>query len=627
MQDISNIAIDVALWVHITVVIGALVAAMVSFAVERVSIEVTSVALLVGLLVWFQIAPLTAPGGGNLLGPETLLAGFANPSLISVLALLVMGQAMVQTGALSQLSRMFVRLSRRHRVLSLGSCFAGVLLTSAILNNTPVVVMFIPIMQSLALRFGWSPSSLMMPLSFAAILGGMTTLIGSSTNLLVASALSEVSDISIGLFDFFAIGVVLAAVGSIYVGVVLPRILPHRASLAGQLRTEGRQFIAEIDVSRGSDLIGAEAKAGQFKALPDITVRQIIRRGQTILPPFDGVQLEAGDAIIVAATRTALTDALTKVGGHMLTDIGRAEGHAELGEDRRPETGPGRSDRVLAEVMVAPASRMRDQTIDMVGFQQRFGCLVLGIQRRGRMARLQMRDIRLEPGDVLLVTGKREDVDALSSNPDLLLMTWAIRDMPVLDRSRHATAIFLSAVGLAAIGVLPITVAAAGGAFAMIAAGCLNLRQAVRAIDRTIVLLVGSTLALGAAMQETGAAQLIADTAVHLLPTTEPLWPMAMLFLVIALCTNIMSNNACAIIFTPIAISFGADLGVSPLAAAITVILAANCSFATPIGYQTNLLVMGPGRSRFRDYLIGGLPLVFLMWITYIIVAPGYFGF
>lgn len=607
--------------IHMWVVIALTVAVMVSFAWERVSLEMTSLALLVVLLVWFQLFPLPGPDGENLLDPTALLRGFANPSLLAVMALLVMGQAMVQTGALTGLTRMFLRLSGRHRVLALTSGFTGIVLTSAFLNNTPVVVMFIPIMQALAQRFGWSTSRVMMPLSFVAILGGMTTLMGSSTNLLVSSALTDLGQPALGIFQFSAIGVVMAAVGAVYAAAILPRILPDRGGLANILAAEGKQFVAEIDVTPDSRLVGATPVAGQFKALPDVTVRVVSRRGQNILPPFDDIELQAGDVLIVAATRPALTEALAINAGYLLTSTAAAPAAAETQEPgRRP------AERVLAEVMIAPASRMIDQTIDMVGFHRRFGCLVLGIQRRGRMARVRMGEIRLEAGDVLLIVGPREAVDNLAANPDIILMTWAIRDLPRLSRAPHAAAIFGLTVAAASSGFLPISVAAIAGASAMLATGCLNLRQAIRALDRTIFVLVGAALALGTALQATGAAAAIAMALLGALGDPGPVLTMGVLFAIVAVATNVLTNNACAVLFTPIAVGIANDLGMDPSIMAITVLLAANCSFATPIGYQTNLLVMGPGHYRFRDFLRGGLPLVVVMWIVFMAVAPTYFG-
>ncbi|NBC31080.1 MAG: SLC13 family permease [Alphaproteobacteria bacterium] len=602
------------------VVIVVMAAAMVSFALERISLEMTSLLALGFLLLWFQIAPLTGADGEPLLPPQTLLQGFANPSLLAVLALLVMGQGMIQTGALNGLTSVLVQATRKRKRLGAAGVFLGVLLVSAFLNNTPVVVMFIPIMQTIALRLGWAGSRLMMPLSYAAILGGMTTMIGSSTNLLVSSALIDLGQRPLEMFEFTRLAAAMAAVGAVYVIFILPRLLPDRGTLAGSFVGEGKQFIAEIDITPESRLVGARAAAGTFKELPDVTVRLVKRGEQIMLPPFDDVVLRPGDVLIVAATRQALTEALTRNAGYLLTHEGHDAIPTGNGTGRRP------AERVLTEVMIAPASRMIDQTVDMIGFRRRFGSLVLGIQRRGRMARMRIGEIRLEAGDVLLIAGPRESVDALANNPDLLLMAWTTRELPELQRAPHAVLIFLATVALAASGFLPIPVAAFVGATAMIATGCLNLRQAIRAMDRTILLLVGSALALGKALEATGGAQFLARAMIESFGGTDPLTNMALLFIIVALGTNVLTNNATAVLFTPIGINLAFDLGLDPSVMAITVLLAANCSFATPIGYQTNLLVMGPGHYRFSDFLRGGVPLMLLMWLVFCLLAPLHFG-
>lgn len=606
--------------IHMWVVLAVLVAAMISYAWEKVSVEVTSLCLLGFLIVWFSVFPYGGTGDGPPIDAAELLKGFANPSLIAVLALLVMGQAIVQTGALTKLTRVFVRLTKHHPTLSIGCGLVGVGVVSAGLNNTPVVVMFIPIMQAIAQRLSLSPSRLMMPLSFAAILGGMTTLLGSSTNLLVSSALIDLGQEPLNMFDMTTLGVIMAAVGICYVIFVLPHILPTRADFAGSLKGDSKQFVAEIDIVADSALAGQRLTAGHFPALPDVTVKLIQRADQILLPPFGDIELQAEDLLIVVATREALVEAIARNGGYLLSET----------ESRPDPDGDGNgkppSERALAEVMITPASRMIDQTLDTIDFQRRFGAQVVGIQRRGRMARRRLGSVQLEAGDVLLVIGARENVEHLANNPDILLMTWAIKDLPKLEKSGQAAFIFGATLLAASTGLVSITVAAFVGATAMVITGCLNIRQAVRAVDRSILLIVGATLALGAAMEATGGATFIANTVLGGVAGDHPALNMTLLFLVVALITNVLSNNACAILFTPIAISVAATTGVDPMVMAITVLLGANCSFATPIGYQTNLLVMGPGHYRFGDFIRGGLPLTLLMWVVFTIAAPWYFG-
>lgn len=604
---------------HMWFVLALTAGTMVSFAVERVPVEVTALALLATLLVFFQIFPLNGPDLQPLLSPEQLLEGFGNPSLIAVLALLVIGQAMVHTEALTPAIGLLLRLSGGSAVGGVVLALLVVLCVSAFLNNTPVVVMFIPVLQALSGKLGRSPSGLMMPLSFAAILGGMTTLIGSSTNLLVSSALTGLGLRPLGFFEFTVPGLVMAAVGIVYVVFVLPRLLPDRASMTTQLLGGGKQFIAELDIAASSPMVGSRPVAGHFPQLPDMTVRLVQRRGRNIVPPFENLVIEPGDVMIVAATRNALTEVLASDSGHVLAVEDDAGG-------RTTEPSVPTSDRMLAEVMVAPAARMIDQTVDQIGFHRRYGCLVLGIQRRMRMVQARMGEIPLQAGDVLLVLGRRDDVEALGANRDLVLLAWSTRELPRREKAPLATAIFLGTVALAATATVPIAVAAVAGSVLMVATGCLNLRQASRAIDRRILLLVAATLALGKALEVTGGAVYVAQALVSALTVPTPTATMIVFFVLVSLATNVLSNNACAVLFAPIAVNLAETVSISPHLMAITLVLAANCSFATPIGYQTNLLVMGPGHYRFRDFLLGGGPLLIVMAITFAVVVPWWYG-
>lgn len=609
-------------------------AAVYFFAREKYPLEVTSVGLLTALLLFGQLFPLPDANGRNQLDAASLLAGFSNPALVAVLALLVMGQAIIQTDSLRPLIRFFVKSPWLPKWLAIAGILIFVLGFSAFLNNTPLVIIAIPIMQALASNAGLSESRLMMPLSFAAILGGMLTLVGSSTNLLVADAMRELGYGKIGFFDFLVPGCIMAGAGFIYVFTVLPRLLPDRRSLSEELRGDEKEFVAELDISSDSELIGMECVEARFPALPDLDIRLIQRRGHLILPPFEGYRIEAGDILIAAATRAALTGVLSKYPGFLLSeDEDRSiemKSREKAAQDQ--ESGPAELEksaaeaRILAEVMITPASRMIDMSIDQVGFQRQFGTIVLGIQRRARTVRRRLGRIRLEAGDVLLLIGTQASVNDMRENQNLIVLSGSKKELPIPAKAPIAGLIFLLTVLLASSGILSIAVAAIAGSVLLLATGCLNIRQATRAIDRKILLLVGSMLALGVALQATGGAQYVADLLLQMPFANNALAMAALLFILVAFFTNILSNNACAILFTPIAMNLAANIGVDPLIYAITVIFAANCSFASPIGYKTNLLVMGPGHYRFRDFMKAGIPLVVILWGAYILIAKFYYG-
>ena len=595
------------------------VGAIAMYTLEKVPMEYVSIGILTLLMVFFYFFPVLGPSNENLLRPATILAGFANPALIAVMALLVVGQGMVNTRALDQMAQSVFQSSVVHPAVAMVLSLFFVLSISAFLNNTPVVVIFIPIMQALAAKLNRSPSMVMMPLSFAAMLGGMTTLIGSSTNLLVSSSLIELSQRPFSFFEFTVPGMVSAAIGLVYVIFIAPRLLTDRATLANTLISEsGKQFIAQITVLENSKRVGEEAKAGVFPGLRGIPVRVILRGWHAALPTFDGFFLRPGDVLIVAATRKALTDVLARGAGVLHTE------HPDVNTSGDEEAGEG--DQILSEVMVTPASRLIGQNLEQIGFRYKFNSIVLGLQRRSRMIRARMTEIPLEAGDVLLIQGATEDIESLRAHRDLLPMEWSASGLPSPKMARRANIIFFSVIALAALEIIPIVVAALLGAAAMIYSGVLNIRQAGRAIDRNLLLMVAASLALGATLQATGAAGFLAQGVIDVLGWSHPALVLSAFFLMVAMLSNVISNNACAVLFTPIAVNIAIGLGVDPVIFAIAVVFGANCSFATPVGYQTNLLVMGPGHYRFTDFIRAGLPLTIILWLVFSFFAPWYYG-
>lgn len=594
--------------------------AIISFALERFTLEMTAIATLAALLLLFQFVP-----GETGLEPTALLKGFADPALITIIALLVLGQGLFQTGALEGPANKLVHLSKGRPRTIIAFALILVAVVSAFLNNTPVVVIFIPVVAALAEEMRASPSKVMMPLSFIAVLGGMTTLIGSSTNLLTVGVAEHMGLPKIEFFDFIIPGAVLASVGAVYCLFILPRLLPDRSADTQEIvGAGGRQFIAQIEIGWDHPLVGKSSVAGMFPALPDMTVRMVQRGEHAILPPFDDLKLQPNDVVIVATTRKALEAVLSskpQVLGTVVEDAASIT-PAHIGDDG--ETGG--TERIVAEAVIAPGSRMIGRNLEQIGLRYQTGCITLGIQRRSRMIRTNMNDIRLEPGDVLLLMGKRTNMQHLRTNKDLLLLEWSTSELPSRELARRAAIVFAGVVATAATGLLPIVVASILGAAAMIATGCLNVRQAARAFDRRIFLIVGSALAMGTAMTETGGAAYLANGLVNTLGSAPVPIILSAFFLLVAVMTNILSNNATAVLFTPIGINLAVSLGVDPMLFVFAVIFAANCSFATPMAYQTNLLVMGPGHHTFADFVRGGTPLIIILWLVYSFFAPWYYG-
>jgi di/tricarboxylate transporter len=298
---------------------------------------------------------------------------------------------------------------------------------------------------------------------------------------------------------------------------------------------------------------------------------------------------------------------------------------AEVALEDEPQRG-ARPQLALVEAVVAPGSRLAGRTVAQIGFHYQTNCVILGIERRSRMLRSRMSTIRLESGDVLLILGTIEDVRALRADRDVLLLEWSMTGLPAPRNALTAGLVFAAVVAVAASGLMPIAITAVCGVLGMLAFGCLNIRQAARAFDRRIYLLIGASLAMGLALEKTGGAALLGGFLAPIAANFGPAALMSAVFLMSALATNVLSNNASAVIFMPIAVSAARIAGMDPWPLALTVIYGANCPFATPIGYQTNLLVMTPGRYSFMDFVRVGGPLLAIIWIFYSVAAPIYFG-
>jgi len=601
---------------HVWVTYLFILVSVIGYSLERWPIEAVAAASLSAFLLFFALFPYRDAAGFAVTSGD-LLAGFANPALITVLALLIVGQGLFATDAMARPTQLLSRIGGTAGAGAIAVVLLTAAVLSAFLNNTPVVVIFIPILTMLATQRGISPSRVFMPLSFLSILGGVTTLIGSSTNLLVAGVAAR-SGITLDFFDFTIPGLAIALVGGIYVIKVMPRILTPRDGPQGRVvDAGGKQFLGEIDITEEHAFVGSTARAGLFTDLGDLMPRMILRDDETFLPPFDGVSLQPGDRLIVTATRRAFSKALA-AGNLTIKTLDPSGSSAE-----QRKIGP---DMVMAEAVVAPGSRYAGRTMQFSGLRTQFGITLFGLQRKSRMARSVLSEIRLEPGDTLLLCGREAAISSLKGNHDLLLLEYSAQAIPQSTKAKLAVAIFLGIIAGSATGLLPIDVLAVTGAVLMVATGCLTVGEAARSVDRSIFMLVGAAIAAATALERTGGAAMIAEGTVAALDGQSPTIILSALFLVIAIMTNFLSNNATAVLFTPIALDIANRLGAPPQAFLACVIFAANASFATPIGYQTNLMVMGPGRYRFVDFAKAGVPLVILVWLTFSIVGPWYYS-
>lgn len=603
-------------------VFALIAVALVLYGTEKLPLEVTSFVIVCALIVLFQFFPVMGGDGRNLLPPVVILSGFANPALLTVLALLVLGEGLARTGVLDHVAVLVHRSAKGRSGMTVALALIMVMVVSGFLNNIPVVVLFIPIMQALAVKIDRPASRIMMSISYAAILGGMTTLIGSSTNLLVSSAMTEMGEPAFSFFDFTIPGLVVAGAGMVYVLLIAPYLLPDRK---GGIDSSGgggaKQFMAQMTIHPGSKFEGQKSAGGFFPSLKGVTVLSVQRGKERLLPPFDDEVLRIGDVVAIAATRDTLATLM------------REDPTVLHHESDAAFTGPGtpgpdwtRSSLTLAEVMVTPGSDMIGRTLEQVGFRYHHQCVVVGVERRARMGRERITATRLESGDILLVHGRQKDIEGLRGLPNVLLMEWSAESLPKPHHAKRATAIFLGTVAAAATGLVPTEVAALCGALLMILSGALSLEEAVFALDRKIVFLIAAALALGVAMHHTGGAAFLAERLLAILEGQSPAVVLSAFFLLVAVLANALSTKATAVLFTPIAIGIARKLDVPPEAFAVAVTFAANCSFASPVGYQTNIMVMSPGNYTFRDFIRVGVPLLIICWVAFSLFAPMWYG-
>ena len=583
---------------------------MVFYAIDKFSMVFKSIVILTFLLIFFSIFPFIGKDGENLLNPQNILSGFSNTSLITVISLLILGQGVVNTRVLDGFISNFLQYFPNNSQIVIIVSLIFVLILSAFINNTPVVIIFIPILQSVVKKSNQSIGKYLMPLSYAAILGGMITIIGSSTNLLVSDSLKRYSNIEISFFEFAIPGTIIALCGLIYIIIFSKYLLTDRSPISNQLVKDGKNnFITKIIINDNSKLIGKKANEGTLEGLENSKILMIQRGEHAEHGPFYSFILEKGDILVISTSREQLTSILSQ-------NIGSIESFDENEEDKDSKN------QVITEAMVTPSSSLVGNTIENISFRYRYGCIVIGLERKSKIITTNIGELPLEPGDTLLIQGDKKSIKALRTKSDLLPMEWTTSEIQNSDIAKISLFIFLSVVLLGAFEVLPLVVASLIGVVSMITFKVLSVRQVLRSVDNNLLLLIVTSLALGKVIQVTGAANFLSEWLLLVLDGSSPLTILLCFYALVSLTTNFISNNACAVLFTPIAIDIAEKLNVDPKIFAIALIFSVNTSFATPLAYQTNLLVMGPGHYKFIDYVKFGLPLTFICWIVFFLIFP-----
>ncbi len=582
------------------IVSAILLLTLVLFVTELFPIDLTAL-LVVGLLI------LT-----GVLTPAEGFSGFSHPAPVTVAAMMVLSAGLLRTGAVAKLGQKVSSLGGSSEFSQLVVIFPVVALFSAFISNTAAVAMFIPLVLNIAREKKLSPSKMLLPLSYAAILGGACTYIGTSTNIIVGTIYAGGNRPPLQMFEFSGLGLVLLGLGAAYMLAIGQRKLPNRPTEASL--TEGyrlREYLTELLIREDSPLLDKRLRETDFSQQLDIEVLEIQRGREKLRLFLQEIRLKDGDILIVKGNLDNILKVRDTEGVDILADVKLSDG------DLKSE------DITLAEAVISPESSLIGLTLKEANFRQRYQATALAIRRHGSQIRDKLGRVRLRVGDMLLVQVRKQILGNLRQDSDFMLILEESQGSDFrLSKLPFAVLIFLGVIAAAAFQKLDIELAALFGALLMVFTRCLTLRQAYLAVDWRIVILIGGTLALGAAMEKTGTANLIADSLVGWSGALGPVALIAVLYLATMGMTEIMSNNATAALLTPIAISIAHQGGWDPRPFAFCVAFAASCSFLTPIGYQTNTMVYGPGGYRFTDYFKVGAWLSLISWLAATLLIP-----
>ena len=547
----------------------------------------------------------------RLVTPEEGFSGFSNPATLTVAAMFILSAGLQKTGATAAVGRLMVRFGTNHYA-ALIVIMGTITVMSAFVNNTAAVAVFIPLVMILANRRRVSASKLLIPLSYASQFGGVCTLIGTSTNLLVSSISEQAGYGSFSMFEFSRMGLILFAAGVAFFLLFGRWLLPDRQVREIAATYHLGEYVTEMRVRHDSQLVGKSVLDSRLGAEHDVTVLRVLQVGEAGWAPLRQV-LEPDHVILVHGSIGELMR-LRSLGLEMNVDFKLRDETLQT-EDLR-----------LVQALVAPGSSLIGHTLKELDFRNRYKSLVLAMLRRGETINDKLSSISLSLGDVLLLQAHEDDITGLRRNKDFIVLD-EVPGTALHHRAPLVIGILVAVVGLAAFNVFPILVTALLGCVALLVTRVLHIEEAYNAINWQVIFLLAGILPLGIAMQTSGAAGFLAERAVGVVGDMGPVAVLAVIYLMTSIMTDTMTNAAAAVLLAPIAISTAEQIGVDPRPFLMAITFAASTGFSTPVGYQTNTMIYNPGGYKYTDFLRTGVPLSILFWILSVIFIPRLWAF
>lgn len=582
-------------------VFGVIFIAIVFFVTEWLPVDVVSFGIMVVLLVT------------GLVTPQQGIMGFGNQATITILALMIVGIGLEQSGAISLFGQQIQKLFTLPFWLAVTLMMFIVAFVSAFISSTAVVIVFLRVFIEIAPKIKINLSKLLIPLSFAAIIGGSCSLMGTSTNLIVNSIASSQGHGDLAIFEFSGIGILFLIATIIYMVILGIRLIPARARQVNMIEEFKLQdYLTLLEVNAESKMINKPVSETQFKKDDQITLLKIFRKNGQERFPYDNEIIQEGDQLLVKGNLEKMKLIYNSSGVTFVHQKNLAE---DLTDEKNTE-------QILCKALILPNSRLIGNNFRTAQIKRNFQAVPLAIQKRRKIVRRRLEQIKIEIGDTLLLSVNKADFQRFYKLPDFLVLQKFEEFDTKIGNKWVAIAILIGLVSLSAFGILPIMISALAGAFAMAVTQCVDIHKAYREINWGIIFLLAGMIPLGSAMSNTGADNFLAKQFIQLLGNGNPTVFISALFLFTMLMSGFISNNATAILITPVAISIAIKSGLDPKPFILTIMFAANMSFFTPIGYQTNTLILSPGNYKFRDFLFVGGILTIICWIVATVVIP-----